>query len=122
MAADALGLMGDAASVPRLIELVKHDRETIRNAANRALVAVTKQDFGNSRWRWRSWWDKHKGQPRTEWLFEGLAHANDDIRASASDELRRQFSEHFGYHWDAPKRDREDSRKRWIEWYRKKLS
>ncbi len=118
MAADALGYLGDAASVARLIELVKHEHETIRAAAHRALVAITKQDYGTSRWRWRGWWDKHKNEDRTEWLFEGLAHSNDEVRASAAEELRRRFSENFGYHWDAPKRDREDSRKRWLEWYR----
>jgi hypothetical protein len=118
MAADALGALGDAPSVPRLIELVKHDDVGLHTAARRALVAITKQDFGNSRWRWRGWWDRHKNVPRPEWLFEGLAHAQEEIRASSAEELRRMSPEHFGYHWDAPKREREESRRRWLEWYR----
>ncbi len=118
MAADALGALGDAQSVPRLIELVKHDDAGLNAAARRALVAITKQDYGNSRWRWRGWWDRHKNVPRAEWLFEGLGHAQEEVRASSAEELRRVSPEQFGYHWDAPKREREESRRRWLEWYR----
>ena len=118
MAADALGVLGDAPSVPRLVELVKHDDTAVQSAARKALLSITKQDFGTSRWRWRGWWDRHKNEAREEWLFEGLGHAEDDVRASAAEELKRLYTEHFGYHWDAPKREREDARKRWLDWYR----
>ena len=118
MASDALGALGDAASVPRLVELVKHDDTAVQTAARHALVAITKQDFGTSRWRWRGWWDRHKSEPREEWLFEGLMHADGEVRASAADELKRLYTEHFAYHWDAPKREREEARRRWLEWYR----
>jgi HEAT repeat protein len=117
-ASEALGVLGDAASIPRLIELVKHDDTAVQSAARAALVAITKQDFGTSRWRWRGWWDRHKNEKREEWLFEGLAHGEDEVRASAADELKRMFQESFGYHWDAPKKDREEARKKWVEWYR----
>jgi HEAT repeat protein len=119
-AADALGALGDVASVPRLIELVKHDDNMVQSAARRALVAITKQDYGTSRWRWRGWWDRHRSEARAEWLFEGLGHSEDDIRRSSAEELRRMFTESFSYHWDAPKRDREEARKRWHDWYRQK--
>ncbi len=118
MAADALGSLGDAQSVPRLIELVKHDDTSLQAAARKALLAITKQDFGSSRWRWRSWWERHRGEPRVEWMFEGLAHSEESVRGSAVDELRRLFPDHFGYHRDAPKREREEARKKWLEWYR----
>jgi hypothetical protein len=118
MSADALGALGDALSVPRLIELVKHDDSALQAAARRALIAITKQDFGASRWRWRSWWERHRNEPRVEWMFEGLAHSEEEVRGSAADELRRMFPDHFGYHRDAPKREREESRRKWLEWYR----
>jgi hypothetical protein len=117
-ASQALGALGDAASVPRLIELVKNDDPGLQDAARKALLAITKQDFGTSRWRWRGWWDRHKTEPREDWLFEGLGHGDDEVRASAAEELKRIHTEHFGYHWDAPKREREDARKRWLDWYR----
>ena len=87
-AAEALGVMRDVTSVPRLIELVKHSDPAVVSAARKALVEVTKQDFGTSRWRWRSWWERHRDQPRVEWMLEGLAHAEAEVRLSAAEELR----------------------------------
>jgi hypothetical protein len=117
-AAEALGVMRDVPSVPRLIELVRHGDPTVVAAARKALLEVTKQDFGTSRWRWRSWWERHRDEPRVEWMLEGLAHAEPEVRLSASEELRGMTSEYFGYAFDLPKREREDARRKWVEWYR----
>src|SRR5205814_1225142 len=103
-AAEALGALRDAPAVPRLIELVKHADEAVVSAARRALVEITKQDFGTSRWRWRSWWERHRDQPRVEWMLEGLGHAEAEVRLSASEELRLLTPDSFGYHFDLPKR------------------
>jgi hypothetical protein len=117
-AAEALGVMRDVPSVPRLIELVRHSDPTVVTAARKALVEVTKQDFGTSRWRWRSWWERHRDEPRVEWMLEGLGHTEPEVRLSASEELRGMTSEYFGYAFDLPKREREDARRKWVEWYR----
>jgi hypothetical protein len=117
-AADALGALRDVPSVPRLVELVKHTDEKVVTAARRALVEITKQDFGTSRWRWRSWWERHRHEPRMEWLLEGLGHPEAEVRLSASEELRTLSSEYFGYHFDLPKREREEARRKWVEWWR----
>jgi hypothetical protein len=117
-AAEALGVLKDVPSVPRLIELVKHADHAAVVAARKALVEITKQDFGSSRWRWRSWWDRHRDQPRLEWMLEGLAHAEPEVRLSASEELRGISHEYFGYAFDLPKREREDARKKWVDWVR----
>ena len=37
--------------MPRLIELLKHRDSRVADAAHRALVVITKQDFDRSRWR-----------------------------------------------------------------------
>jgi HEAT repeat protein len=58
-AAEALGLIKDSSSVPRLIDMVKHSDAAVAGAAKKALVEITQQDFGGSRWRWRGWWEKH---------------------------------------------------------------
>jgi hypothetical protein len=116
--AEALGALRDVPSVPRLIELVKHPDERIVVSARRALVDITKQDFGTSRWRWRGWWDRHRNEPRVEWMLEGLGHAEAEVRLSASEELRALSSEYFGYHFDLPKREREEARRKWVDWWR----
>ena len=119
-AADALGVLGDVECVPRLIELVKHEDETLRTVSHRALVAITKQDFGTSRWRWRGWWDRHRSEPRIDWLFEGLVHSRDEIRATAAFELQAILPETFGYAWNAPKRERDEAKRKWLEAYRRR--
>jgi HEAT repeat protein len=116
--AEALGALRDAEGVPRLIELVKHDEAAVVLAARHALLEITKQDFGTSRWRWRSWWERHRGEPRVEWMLEGLGHGEAEVRESASEELRTLSADSFGYHFDLPKREREEARKRWVDWWR----
>ncbi|HEY3352535.1 MAG TPA: hypothetical protein VGQ83_04755 [Polyangia bacterium] len=116
-AAEALGELRDVASVPRLIELTKHRDDAIAEAARRALVLLTKQDFGASQRQWRGWWDKNRTRHRVEWLLEGLGHGDAEIRLSASEELRRLTHQHFGYHFDLPKREREEARQKWLAWW-----
>jgi hypothetical protein len=42
------------------------------------------------------------------------------VRKSASDELRTlSEGESFGYHFDQPKKEREDARRKWVDWWRK---
>jgi Type II secretion system (T2SS), protein E, N-terminal domain/HEAT repeats/PBS lyase HEAT-like repeat len=117
-AAEALGALRDPQAVPRLIELVKHPDASVVLAARHALTEITKQDFGTSRWRWRSWWERHRNEPRLEWMLEGLGHPEAEVRESASEELRSLSTETFGYHFDLPKREREEARRKWIDWWR----
>lgn len=86
-------------------------------AAHTALVAFTKQDLGTKPRRWELWWEKHMDDDRLEWLFEGLSHKTPDIRESAEIELRAITGEYFGYHFDLPRREREDARARWQSWW-----
>ncbi|MDB4970489.1 MAG: ral secretory system protein domain protein [Myxococcales bacterium] len=117
-ASEALGTLRDVTAVPRLMELVKHQDPSVVSAARKALVEITKQDFGTSRWRWRSWWERHRDQPRVEWMLEGLGHSEAEVRLSACEELRSLSDDEFGYSFDAPKREREDARKKWVDWVR----
>ncbi|MCX7635658.1 MAG: hypothetical protein N2Z74_07945, partial [Syntrophales bacterium] len=89
----------------------------VAEAARRALVLITKQDYGRRERAWRKWWEKNRHRHRIEWLLDGLAHSSSDIRFAASEELRRVTHENFGYHFDLPKREREEARRRWIAWW-----
>jgi len=102
------------AEVAKLIgRLYSNEAEKARDE----LMAITKQDFGTKARRWEAWWHKHKDDDRVVWLFEGLAHKEPRIRASSEDELRKLTGEYFGYHYDLPRREREQARARWQKWW-----
>ena len=85
--------------------------------AREELMVITKQDFGTKARRWEAWWQKHQDDDRVEWLFEGLAHKEPRIRAASEEELRKLTGEYFGYHFDLPRREREQARARWQKWW-----
>lgn len=108
----------DEMAVPVLIDLVDDQDVDLATAAHEALIEITKQDFGKRQRRWRSWLSAHGEEERVEWLFAGLGHRVPEIRLSSSAELWKITGEYFGYHHEAPKREREDARKRWRSWWR----
>jgi hypothetical protein len=113
----------DAAKKPLTVnkaEVAKLIGRLYSNEAEKArdeLMMITKQDFGTKARRWEGWWAKHKDEDRFEWLFEGLGHKEPRIRASSEDELRKLTGEYFGYHYDLPRREREQARERWQKWW-----
>ena len=115
-ASRALGELACVGAVPDLIETLGRDRATAEEA-HRALVALTKQDFGTKQRKWLPWWKSNQHRPRLEWLLDGLGHDSEAIRLSSSEELRRVTGEYFGYHYDLPRREREQARQRWIAWW-----
>lgn len=115
-AAGALGALRDVGAIPDLIAATERDHSTAEEA-RRALVQLTKQDFGTKAKKWRAWWEKNHERPRVEWMLDGLAHPDDEVRLSASEELKRVTGEYFGYHYDLPRRDREEARLKWLRWW-----
>lgn len=116
LAAGGLGELRDPKAVPALIEALGGPPALAQTAA-RALVEITQQDFGLSRKKWQVWWDAHKATDRVDWLLEGLSHKSPEIRFSSSEELRLITGEYFGYHYDLPKREREEAKERWQTWW-----
>ena len=116
LAAAALGELRDAQAVPALIEALEAPPSVARTAA-RALVEIAQQDFGQNRKKWLSWWEQHKNTDRVAWLLEGLSHRSQEIRFASSEELRLITGEYFGYHFDLPKREREEAKERWQAWW-----
>jgi hypothetical protein len=115
-AATAVAALADVRAIPELLNVhaLGGDATTI---ATRALVSLTKQDFGPSNRKWRQWWDKNRKRNRVEWLLEGLAHKDTQIRRSSAEDLRKATGEYFGYHHDLPRREREQARQRWLDWW-----
>jgi len=118
LAADALAELRDPQAVPALLSALQGPT-ALAQTAHRALVEIAKQDFGQSRRRWTAWWERHSGEERIEWLFDGLSHKAAEIRFSSSEELRLVTGEYFGYHFDLPKRERDEACERWRSWWRK---
>ncbi|HKE20641.1 MAG TPA: hypothetical protein VKB80_37460, partial [Kofleriaceae bacterium] len=115
-AAAALVELADVRAIPDLIDVHASGGEAAAIAA-RALVRLTKQDFGQNSRKWRHWWEKNRQRNRIEWLLEGLAHKDAEVRRTSAEELRKATGEYFGYHHDLPRREREQARQRWVDWW-----
>ena len=102
---------------PQVVKLIGALYGRDAEKAREELIAITKQDFGTKARRWEAWWAKHQDDDRVEWLFEGLASKEPQIRASSESELRHLTGEYFGYHYDLPRREREQARSRWQAWW-----
>lgn len=114
-AADALADLADIRSISDLLDAIQRNDDG-SPYARRALVALTKQTHTSAR-KWRGWWNKAKKQHRIEWLIEGLGHKDEAIRSSSAEDLRKITGEYFGYHHDLPKKEREQARQRWVQWW-----
>lgn len=115
-AAEALGELRDVDAVPLLIEQVRHQDQLVASSVRRALATITKQDFGASRWRWRTWWHANRERPRVEWLIDALNHQSGELSQAAVEELERLMSDEYVYHALLPREERERARKRFLAW------
>ena len=113
----ALTELRDPASVPAIIERLESENEQLALTARSTLLALTGDDLGPKPRRWLDWWDKMGQRPRLEWLLDALAHRDPQIRLAASQELQEITGEYFGYHYDLPERDRDEARRRWLDWW-----
>jgi hypothetical protein len=113
----ALAELRDPSSVPAVIDRLEGEDKQVALTARSTLLAIAGDDLGPKRRRWLDWWEKMQQRPRLEWLLEALAHLDPAIRLAASQELQEITGEYFGYHYDLPERDREEARRRWLDWW-----
>jgi hypothetical protein len=113
----ALAELRDPASLPAIIDRLESEDKQVALTARSTLLTLAGDDLGPKRRRWLDWWEKMQHRPRLEWLLEALAHRDPQIRLAASQELQEITGEYFGYHYDLPERDREEARRRWLEWW-----
>jgi hypothetical protein len=116
-AVEAIGELRDAGAVAMLIEMVDVLDPELSDLCWKALVLITRQDFGKVKKKWQVWLAKEGPRHHIEWLIDALVHPSPELRLGASEELKRITKEYFGYYYNLPKRDREKARKRYLEWW-----
>jgi hypothetical protein len=112
-----MGLAAEGATVPELIRGLADEDQHVSAVAHEALVRVTRQDFDRDGPAWLEWWDQNAGRHRVEWLIDALVHEDQDIRRAASEELRAQSRQYFGYSSGLPPRERERAQQRYRDWW-----
>jgi hypothetical protein len=113
----ALAELRDAQAVPMLLAVLDDEDEGVRGEAHRALVTLTRQDFGLQRKRWEPWAEKRARAHRVEWLIDALLNDDETLRAAAGDELKRVTQEYYGYHAASPRRERERVHRKYQQWW-----
>jgi hypothetical protein len=113
----ALAELRDPASMQAIIDRLEGEAGPVALSARSALQVLAGDDLGPKRRRWQDWWEKMRHRPRMEWLLDALAHRDPERRLAASQELQELTGEYFGYHYDLPERDREEARRRWLDWW-----
>jgi hypothetical protein len=119
-AAHALGDLREQYAIPTLIALLDDEDHQVAGAAHQALVALTAQDFGPSRFRYTNWWETHSDAHRIEWLIDALTSENATLRRAAGEELKAVTKEYFGYYDDLPPQERAAAQGRYREWWNKR--
>ncbi|MFZ1863109.1 MAG: HEAT repeat domain-containing protein [Polyangiales bacterium] len=118
-AIDALGRLRDTDSFEFFVSLLENPEAGIVRAAHASLVRLTCQDFGNSKRKWTSWFDKQGHKHRVEWLIDALTHSDERLRRRAGDELEHLTQEDFGYEPGSSKRDRETVQEKYRLWWQR---
>jgi hypothetical protein len=113
----ALAELRDRHAVPVLLQQLKSDDRALATAAHAALVTITRHDFGFVRWRWGNWWREWRHRHRAEWLIDALVARTPELRLAAGQELEELGGRYVGYHYDLGKREREEARRRWSDWW-----
>ena len=116
-ALETLSELRDREAIPLLIDRLGDGDAKLAEAVQAALRGITRHDFGGARWRWSRWWREHKDRHRIEWLIDALSEKNAELRLEAAQELEELSGRHFGYHFDLGRREREEARRRWFDWW-----
>lgn len=114
---EALASLRDVGSIDVLADLAAHSDRQYSLPAQRALVAITGQDFGDSTKKWKAWHAKSAQLHRVQWLIDSLMHNDERVRATAGNELQRLTQVYYGFTASAPKRDRERAQDRYRAWW-----
>lgn len=113
LAARALGVLHDRASIDALINLTGSEDGLCAQSASDALREITRNNFGTDTVAWTGWWARSRDQRRIEWLVGALDSEDFELRLSAIEELSRTFGDNFGFFADGPQAERAGAVSRW---------
>jgi hypothetical protein len=117
LAIETMGEIRAGSMVPPLLAALDDPTPDVAESARRALMLITRQDFGLDTASWRAWWDDNGTRHRVEWLIDALMHEQPSLRRAAGDELKQLTKEYFGYYDDLPKRERERAQAAYRSWW-----
>lgn len=100
-----------------LLDLLLEDRDGLGDPAHKALVEMTRQDFGYAAHHWQAWLERNAMRPRVELLIEALDHPSRSIRGGALAELRALTGDTLGYQVDGAPTDRRTAVDHWWRWW-----
>ncbi len=116
-AAEALGMLRAVDAWRELLKTLPSPNAALSETVHRALCHITWQDYGRDVWKWQAWFDRHRNQPRVEWLLDGMMNDQRVIRAGAFRELLRLTRQNYGYMVDAPPAERRLAVEKWLKWW-----
>lgn len=116
-AIETLGELTLPKAVPVLIAALADPASEVADAAHRALVQVTRQDFRRDARKWVDWWTANASRHRVEWLIDALVHESPTLRSAAAEELAPLVGRDFGYYDDLPADEREVAQARYLIWW-----
>lgn len=117
LAVDTMGEIRAREVIEPLIAALEDPSDELVEAARRALLLITRQDFGREVDTWRLWWAANGSRHRIEWLIDALMHEQPSLRRAAGDELKQLTREYFGYYDDLPRRERERAQSLYRQWW-----
>jgi len=107
----------DRNSILALIDLLGAAHTEIVEISLAALIEITKNDFGRSKRKWKSWLEQYGEEQRLDWLVAGLSHKSTHVRKSAQLELNTRTGEYLDFQFDASRSARAAGVSRWREWW-----
>ncbi|MCD6497450.1 MAG: hypothetical protein J7M25_03995 [Deltaproteobacteria bacterium] len=116
-AADAVGFLDDRVAVPMLIDMVDHGNVEVGEAAQRALLLITKHAFGRDKDGWWAWWRQHSNEHPVEWMLDALDEQDLECRFVAVRKLTALADQDFGYRFDLDDAERAEAVARWRSWW-----
>ncbi|MDI3287724.1 hypothetical protein [Polyangium sp. 15x6] len=117
LAIETLGELAVPRSVPVLIATLGETTAELVDAAHRALVHVTRHDFGRDVRKWNAFWTTNGARGRVEWLIDALLSDSPTLRRAAAEELAPLVGRDLGYYDDLPEDEREAAQVRYVLWW-----
>lgn len=114
---EAVGAVGQPIAVPMLLPLVGDGLAQVGEAARRALVRLTGQDFRLDTRKWSGWWTSNVGRHRYEWLIDAVLQDDARLRKEALDELSGPVGRPLALELDAGPERREALHLELMRWW-----